>query len=94
MPRQVGDSLGPIRFSDLRAHLVRDAVIVVAPPLAVLVVAEAVARDDQALVAGWVAEGLVSKPTPEALARWERTSGDVGVAVVVQPFVLFQERQG
>ncbi len=66
--------------------------IVVSPVLELLAVAEAVARDDQVLVGRWVAEGLVGKPTPEALARWEQGSGDVGVTVVVQPFVLFQER--
>ena len=92
MSRSAADSLGPIRFSDLRAHVRRDAVIVVAPALELLTVAEAVARDDKAAVASWLAEGLLGKPTAEDVARWETTTEDVGLSVVVQPFVLFQER--
>lgn len=85
-------SLGPIAFSYLRAHVARDAVIVVAQSLDLLVVAEAVARDDKAAVASWIAQGKLGKPTLDALERWARATGDIGVSVVVQPFVLVKER--
>jgi len=88
----LSDSRGPASFSDLRAHVARDHVIVVGPSLDLVAVGEAVARDDKAQVAAWIAEGLVGKPTLEMLARWERSSGDVGVVLIVQPFVLLQER--
>jgi hypothetical protein len=94
MSRDPAASLGPVRLSDLRAHLARDAVIVVDSSLGLVEVAEAVARDDRRVVEGWVAAGLLGKPSPALLERWERSDGDVALSVVVQPFVLLQDRTG
>lgn len=84
-------SLGPVHFSDLRAHLARGAVFVVAPSLALLEVADALARDDRVRVAAWLEAGLLARPSAADVARWEAISGDIAVTVVVQPFVLLQE---
>ena len=91
MTRSAAASLGPVRFSDLRAHLVRDAVILVDSALALAEVADVVARDDKALVGAWVEAGKLSKPPRELLERWENTEGDVALSIVVQPFVLVQD---
>lgn len=84
-------SMGPIELTDLQAHLVRDAVIVVDPSLDLLEVGEAVARDDKARVAEWIEKGLVGKPSLETIAAWSRMQGPAWTALVVQPFVLVRE---
>lgn len=86
-------SLGPIEFSDLRAHLTRGAVIVVDRSLDLLEVGEALARDDKARVAAWIEAGLVGKPSLETIERWSKLTGPAWVSLVVQPFVLLHEGQ-
>ncbi len=83
--------MGPIEFSDLRAHLTRGAVIVVDRSLDLLEVGEAVARDDKARVAAWIDAGLIGKPSLETIERWSKISGPAWVSLVVQPFVLLHE---
>lgn len=84
-------SMGPIEFSDIRAHLARDAVIVVDASLDLLEVGEAIARDDKVRVAAWIEQGLVAKPSLEKIEAWSKTSGAAWTALVVQPFVLLRE---
>lgn len=90
MREALAAEMGPIEFSDLRAHLTRGAVIVVASTLDLLDVAEAVARDSKEQVAKWIASGEIGKPSLDQIARWEKSNALI--AVVVQPFVLVQER--
>jgi hypothetical protein len=84
-------SMGPIEFTDIRAHLARDAVIVVDASLDLLEVGEAVARDDKGRVSAWVEKGLLRKPTLEEIEAWSRIEGPAWTALVVQPFVLLRE---
>ena len=83
--------MGPIEFSDLRAHLTRGAVIVVDASLDLLEVGEALASDDKARVAAWIEGGLLGKPSLETIERWSRTEGPAWVILIVQPFVLLRE---
>lgn len=87
-------TMGPIEFSDLRAHLARDSVIVVDRALDLLDVGEAVAQDDKDRVSAWVAAGQVGKPSLEQLERWSKNEGLAWTVLVVQPFVLVQEGPG
>lgn len=91
MREQLLASMGPIELADLRGHLARDGVIVVDASLDLLVVAEAVARDDKDEVGVWIAKGLLGKPSLETVARWSRAPAPALVSVVVQPFVLVRE---
>ena len=91
MRKQLEEGLGPIEFSDLRAHLTRGAVITVDPKLDLLDVGEAVARDDKARVAAWIEQGLIGKPTLEMIEVWSKREGVSWNALVVQPFVLVQD---
>jgi hypothetical protein len=91
MREMLAASMGPIEFSDLRAHLVRGAVIVVHRSLDLLDVGEAVARDDKARIAAWIEAGLLGKPSLETIERWSKTVGPAWVSLVVQPFVLLRE---
>ena len=84
-------SMGPVEFSDLRAHLTRGAVIVVDGSLELLAVGEALARDDKARVAKWIEDGLLGKPSLETLERWSKIEGPGWTSLVVQPFVLVRE---
>lgn len=91
MREQLAASMGPTEFGDLRAHLARDAVIVVDPSLDLLDAGEAIARDDRAKVASWIETGLLKKPSLEQIAAWEKLEGPAWTTLVVQPFVLLRE---
>lgn len=84
-------SMGPIEFSDLRAHLVRGAVIVVDDALDLLDVGVALAEDDKARVEPWIEKGLLGKPSLETIEAWSKEKGSPWTALVVQPFVLLQK---
>jgi hypothetical protein len=91
MRESLAASMGPIEFSDIRAHLARDAVIVVDPSLDLLEVGEAVARDDKARVGAWIEKGLLGKPSLQQIEAWSKIEGPAWTALVVQPFVLLRE---
>ena len=91
MRETLAASMGPIEFTDIRAHLARDAVIVVDASLDLLEVGEAVARDDKSRVAEWVEKGLIGKPSLERIETWAKVQGPAWTALVVQPFVLLRE---
>jgi len=91
MRETLAASMGPIEFSDLRAHLTRGAVIVVDRSLDLLDVGEAVARDDKTRIAAWIEAGLIGKPSLETIERWSKTAGPAWVSLIVQPFVLLRE---
>jgi len=86
---QLEKSLGPVSYSDLRAHLDRDAVFIVASSLSLLDCGVAVALDDVDKVRGWIDSGALRKPSKNERATWPETGGTWN-AVVVQPFVLVQ----
>jgi hypothetical protein len=83
--------MGPIAFSDLRAHLARGAVVIVDPSLDLLEVGEAVARDDKGRVEDWITRGLLRKPSLETIEAWSKVTGLAWTTLVVQPFVLLRE---
>jgi hypothetical protein len=91
MRETLAESMGPIEFSDLRAHLVRGAVIVVNAELDLLEVGEALARDDKAKVGEWIETGKLGKPSLEIIERWSKAERSMWTALVVQPFVLIRE---
>ncbi len=73
----------------LKPHAERDMLILVDRSLDLMVVAQAVARDEKAQVAEWITRRLIAKPTPEQLAEWEAERRFL--FSIVQPFVLAQE---
>lgn len=88
---RLAESLGPVLFSDLRAHLARGAVLVVHPDAALLDCALGVARDDVASVRAWLERGVLGRPSAEQQSAWAHAEGRRWLAVVVQPFVLIQD---
>ena len=79
-------------WQDLKAHcLERDAVIVVAPDLDLVVAAEKVAKDEVKSVQAWIQSGRFARPTSEQLKSWESNPQKSFRFVIVQPYVLVQE---
>lgn len=83
--------LAEVTWRDLRIHMRRDALILVAASLDLIEVATAVARDDKETVQGWVAMGALGKPVREQLDSWETDLEQRFRMLIVQPFILIQE---
>ena len=83
--------LGPVQWSDLRAHAARQALFIVDPALDLMDVALALATDDRASVQIWVAKQALRRPSDAELAAWNAQDEKPFVSSVVQPFVLAQE---
>ncbi len=90
LERELQASIGQVAWSDLRRHLVRDGIILVAPELALLEAAVKIAENDQARVAEWIGDGLLTKPNANQLEHWEKNLNLPFLSVVVHPFVLIQ----
>lgn len=76
----------------LRPHHQRDALWVVTISLDLEEVGAALARDDATAVRTWLADGSLHKPDKEQLDRWESDPLSPLTMLIVQPFVLVQER--
>ena len=83
--------MGPAFFRDLRAHALRQGLLLVGPGLPLLDAAVAIATDDAPRVETWLANGKLSRPTHEQLEAWDTDLDKRFEAVVVQPFALAQE---
>ena len=81
-----------VAWNWLRPHQQRDALWVVATSLDLEAVGAALTRDDAAAVRAWLADGSLSKPDKEQLDRWESDPLHALSMLIVQPFVLVQER--
>lgn len=81
----------PIRWQELQPFFARGALLWVEGREDLVAVAEAVANDDQARVAGWMNQGVLGR-LEDARAE-DLLSRDPQLwAVVVAPWVLVQER--
>ncbi len=70
----------------------RDSVIMVAPELDLVEVGMKVVLDDKTAVGGWLEKGLLKRPDPAQLKSWEADTQRTFMVLVVQPYVLAQER--
>ncbi|PLY04086.1 MAG: DUF2288 domain-containing protein [Desulfuromonas sp.] len=85
--------LAEVCWRDLRIHLQRDAVIIVAPEIDIIDAGVAVAGDDKFLVERWVSAGQVAKPSKEQLESWENELDKPFRMLIVQPFILIQSAE-
>ncbi|MFO0665042.1 MAG: DUF2288 family protein [Polyangiaceae bacterium] len=81
---------GPVLFSDLAAHLARDAVFLVDDAVSLEKCAEAIAVDDVPAVKAWLDAGQLRKPTAEEREAWSQEPTRAWNAMIVQPYVLIQ----
>ncbi|MCH2109053.1 MAG: DUF2288 domain-containing protein [Polyangiaceae bacterium] len=77
-------------FSDIEAHLSRDAVFLVSPALTLEEVALAVAKDKSSQVEAWIHRAQVSRPREEQIENWRKGSQKLQT-MIVAPFVFVQE---
>ncbi|MFO0546839.1 MAG: DUF2288 family protein [Polyangiaceae bacterium] len=82
---------GAVFYSDLAAHIARDAVFVVRADLDLVDCGVAVAQDSVEIVRGWIEGGKLRKPSVAERASWPLETGRRWLAIVVQPFVLVQD---
>lgn len=75
----------------LRPHLERGGIIVIGHGLELADAGVGIAGDNAAAVRGWLASGMVSKPTAEQVAEWDADQGRRFRMLVVSPFILVQE---
>jgi hypothetical protein len=76
----------------LRPHQQREALWVVRAGLDLEIVGTALTRDNAAAVRAWLADGSLCRPNQEQLGRWEGEPEQPLAMLIVQPFVLVQER--
>lgn len=76
----------------LMPHEERGAVIVVAEGLDLVEVGVAIANDNVASVQHWIGECLIYKPSDEQKAVWNQDQEKRFNALIVQPYVLVQEK--
>lgn len=89
---QPAGEIAAVEWHWLRPHHEQGRLYCVAAGLDLAEVALAVARDDSAAVRGWLAAGTLAKPDADQLARWNADPTRPLNMVIVQPFVLVQER--
>lgn len=85
-------TLDEAEWSWLKPHADRDAVILVAQSLDLISVGDAIALDAVQQVQEWVAQGLLAKPTIDQMSAWDLEPGRKFLSLVVQPYVLIQDR--
>ncbi len=91
LSERLRQDLAEVTWKDLRLHLQRDAIILVANELDMIDTALAVAKDDKTQVQGWLTQGQLKKPTAEQIAAWEAQPDQPFRVLIVQPFILAQQ---
>ena len=83
--------LAEVSWKELRVHLQRDALILVAADLELIEAAVAVADDDKDRVTEWIGASRIGKPTADQLRLWESEPEQSFRMLIVQPFILIQD---
>jgi hypothetical protein len=91
-PKKPADEIEDVEWHWLRPHLDRGALIVVGPALDLAEAAARIAADDTAAVGAWIASGQMAKSTPAQIAAWDAEPLRAFRMLIVQPYVLIQER--
>lgn len=90
--RQLREEIEEVQWHWLRPHLDRGALIVVDPALDLAETAARISADDTAAVGAWITAGRLAKPTPAKIAAWDAEPLRAFRMLIVQPYVLIQER--
>ncbi|QYX30609.1 DUF2288 domain-containing protein [Sphaerospermopsis torques-reginae] len=89
---QLKENLDEAEWDWLIPHAQRDVIIIVADGLDLLDVGEAIATDNIPSVQNWIDEQLITKPSPEQLGNWNSDRTKRFNALIVEPYVLVQEK--
>lgn len=82
--------LATVDWKDLRFHLQKDAIILVAADLDLVDVAVEVAADNKHRVSAWISAGQLHKPSREQIDRWETRLDTPFRMLIAQPYILAQ----
>ncbi len=75
----------------IRPHCERGVLITVSEERELAEVGYRVADDDAGTVGGWIAAGLIGKPTAEEVAAWDREPARKFPVLIVSPYILMQK---
>jgi hypothetical protein len=89
---ELTENLDEAEWEWLIPHAQRDVVILVAAELDLLDVGVAIASDKVSEVQNWIDEALLVKPSPIQLGEWNTQRTKRFDTLIVQPFVLVQEK--
>lgn len=93
LKQELQSMIGPAAWHNLLPHAARDSIVIVNPGLDLAEVGVAVATDNVNSVQRWISEALITKPTVEQIADWERDRSRQFQTLIVQPYVLIQSPQ-
>lgn len=91
LKQELSEMLAPADWAWISPHANRGAVVVVDPQLDLVEVGVAIATDNTTAVNRWIAEELITKPSPFQLEIWDQTAKKQFQSLIVQPFVLVQD---
>lgn len=89
---ELAGMIDEVEWKWLIPHAKRNAIVVVIKELDLLDVGVAIANDQVTSVERWIREQLIYKPSPTQLATWNQNSDHQFTALIVQPYVLVQEK--
>jgi len=92
MREDLEKTLDEAEWTLIKPHAERDVVIIVSQTLDLLTVGEAIASDMSKQVQAWIEQGFLVKPTQEQMDAWDQESDRKFMSLVVQPYVLIQDR--
>jgi hypothetical protein len=90
LKQELKSMIGPAAWYNLLPHAARDSIVLVNPGLDLAEVGVAVATDNVTSVQHWISEALITKPTVEQMADWDRDRSRQFQTLIVQPYVLIQ----
>ncbi|HSM80983.1 MAG TPA: DUF2288 domain-containing protein [Nodosilinea sp.] len=91
LQHELADMVSPADWAWISPHANRGAVVVVDQSLDLVEVGVAIATDNTTAVNRWIAEALITKPSPLQLEIWDQTAKKQFQSLIVQPFVLVQD---
>lgn len=91
LKHELEEMVAPADWAWISPHANRGAVVVVDQSLDLAEVGVAIASDNVKQVDHWIAEALLTKPSPFQLEIWDQTAKKQFQSLIVQPFVLVQD---
>ncbi|MGB3310127.1 MAG: DUF2288 domain-containing protein [Nodosilinea sp.] len=91
LKHELSEMVAPADWAWISPHANRGAVVVVDQSLDLAEVGVAIATDNVTVVNHWIAEALLTKPSPFQLEIWDQTTKKQFQSLIVQPFVLVQD---
>jgi hypothetical protein len=89
---ELSENVDEAEWDWLIPHVKRDVVIVVSPQVDLIDVGVAIASDKTSDIQVWMDEALLTKPSNIQLGEWNANRSKRFNTLIVQPFVLVQEK--